>query len=466
MEHALITLSSVRSIDDFVIALRALKATSGPSITEITKRLHLAWQRAGIPESEWPARSTVGNCFRLGRRRPNPELLLAVVQVLCRDDPAAISAWRSALHAVLGESSSAAAAVHVGTSLPPDPGAAIIGRDDLIAELTDAVQESGASPVIVLRGAAGVGKTALAVRLGHELVDHGFLQGPALYADLRGSAPDRRPADPQSVQEAFLRMLGNTGRLPVSGDARTATYQRELSREHGLMMLDDAASSEQVLQLLPRAPGMAVIITTRSSSVLRDQARDVTLRPLSDAHGLAVLRRIAGAGRINADYAAAEQVVSRLGGLPLSLTLIGSHMREHPNWAVADYVQPASTLVLERGGRAAIAASETSLPGESRRLLRLLSLRSDSDFDARDAAVLAECSEQAASHHLAVLAGRHLANQDQSGRYSLAPLVAAYARERLVMEEPGSRIRHVVARLGQRRASVMHGMEDNRPRAA
>ncbi|MEV7025712.1 hypothetical protein, partial [Kitasatospora sp. NPDC093558] len=88
----------VRTMDEFVAELRRLKTWAGnPSITQITRRVHLAWQRAGRPPSEWPARSTVGNCFQLGRRRPNADLLLAVVHALVVGDAAAVSAWRLAL---------------------------------------------------------------------------------------------------------------------------------------------------------------------------------------------------------------------------------------------------------------------------------------------------------------------------------------------------------------------------------
>jgi hypothetical protein len=79
-----------RTIDEFIAELRLLKAWAGnPSITEITRRIHRDWRRAGRPRGEWPARSTVGNCFQLGRRRPNSDLLLAVVQALVGALPSA-----------------------------------------------------------------------------------------------------------------------------------------------------------------------------------------------------------------------------------------------------------------------------------------------------------------------------------------------------------------------------------------
>lgn len=98
-----------RTMDEFIAELRLLKAWAGnPSITEITRRIHRDWQRAGRPRSEWPARSTVGNCFQVDRRRPNSDLLLAVVQALVGADEAIVSVWRQSLRAVLGEAEAAA----------------------------------------------------------------------------------------------------------------------------------------------------------------------------------------------------------------------------------------------------------------------------------------------------------------------------------------------------------------------
>ncbi|GAA5077530.1 hypothetical protein [Streptomyces similanensis] len=50
----------------------------------------------------------MGNCFQVGRRRPNSDLLLAVVQALVGADEAIVSVWRQSLRAVLGEAEVAA----------------------------------------------------------------------------------------------------------------------------------------------------------------------------------------------------------------------------------------------------------------------------------------------------------------------------------------------------------------------
>ena len=71
-----------------------------------------------------------------------------------------------------------------------------VGRTSAVEYLcrTVAMQAAGsAGPVVVLTGPAGIGKSALAVRVGHR-VTAAFADGQ-LYADLRGTGTVARPDD-------------------------------------------------------------------------------------------------------------------------------------------------------------------------------------------------------------------------------------------------------------------------------
>src|SRR5690606_3886234 len=82
--------------------------------------------------------------------------------------------------------------------LPPEPGS-FVGRAAEITRLREALLSPSRPPcrrpvVVVLYGPGGVGKSALAVRVGHELAEH-FPDGQ-LYVDLLGSTPRMRPLPP------------------------------------------------------------------------------------------------------------------------------------------------------------------------------------------------------------------------------------------------------------------------------
>ncbi|MFJ9012761.1 NB-ARC domain-containing protein [Streptomyces canus] len=436
-----------RTIDEFIAELRLLKAWAGnPSITEITRRIHRVWQRAGRPRGEWPARSTVGNCFQLGRRRPNSDLLLAVVQALVGTDEAVLSVWRQSLRAVLGEAE-AAARVSAYNRLPPAPWP-FVGRTDLLAQAEPLLAgEDG--PALVLEGMPGAGKTSLALHLAHRLLATERPTAPVLFANLRGSAPGGPAADPAAVLETFLRLLGTTGdRIPYDLDTRAALYRQQLAGTGALIVLDDAAHPQQLRPLLPGIRGCRTVITSRYALTGLGDTTHLLVHPLGPEDSVELLRATAGAERITPDIPAAEQIADLLGHLPLALSVIGRHMHSHPTWALGDYYrEPLISLALEDGVRTALSASDAQLPTGARRLLRLLALHPLQEIDTCTAAALLDEPTTATEQHLAALTTAHLIKCAAPGRFRLHPLVHAYAEERICIDEPATRIRQALGRL-------------------
>ena len=437
-----------RTIDEFITELRLLKAWAGnPSITEITRRIHRAWQRAGRPRGEWPARSTVGNCFQVGRRRPNSDLLMAVVQAIVGADEAIVSVWRQSLRAVLGEAE-AAARVSAYDRLPAGP-SPFVGRADLVARAEALLNADEDSPALTLEGMAGVGKTSLALRIAHRLLAGERTDMPVLFANLRGSAPQGPPADSGAVLETFLRLLGVTGdRVPYGLDARAALYRQLLAGTNALIVLDDAASAEQVQPLLPGTRGCRALITSRRALPDLCTAARYLVPALDPDDSLELLWATAGAERVAMDIPAVQEIADLLGHHPLALSLIGQHMRNHPAWTLGDYYrEPLLTLALEDGVRTALAASDTQLPKGARRLLRLSALHPLEEVDAATAAALLGEPATVTECHLATLTAAHLIQRTASGGFRLHPLTHAYAEERICIDEPATHIRQSLARL-------------------
>src|SRR5690349_21268747 len=85
------------TLDDLVDRLRRLKVWAGdPSYEVITSRVTAGWTAVGRPAAELPGKNTVADCFRTGRRRLNPDLVVAVVQAL-HPDVGYAAQWRQAL---------------------------------------------------------------------------------------------------------------------------------------------------------------------------------------------------------------------------------------------------------------------------------------------------------------------------------------------------------------------------------
>ena len=291
------------TIDDLAERLRLLKVWAGDvSYETIKQRINAAWTAAGRPAGELARRSTVASSFQPGRRRLNAELVIAVVQAL-HPDTGYVAQWRQALRVVGGEIE-AAAQVRVRDSLPEDL-ACFTGR---IGELGMLLDE--AATLAAIDGMAGIGKTRLAVRAGHVLLrerasDH------VLFVDLRGFHPDpaQPPADPAAVLDGFLRLLGVPGqRIPHGLADRSAAYHERLAGRRALVLLDDAATAEQVRPLLAATAGCRTLVTSRRNLAELRPAVHRTVDVFSRDETVAYLDRVVPEVPIGPDPEAATRM--------------------------------------------------------------------------------------------------------------------------------------------------------------
>jgi DNA-binding SARP family transcriptional activator/Tfp pilus assembly protein PilF len=214
----------------------------------------------------------------------------------------------------------------VPAQLPPAV-AAYAGRavelDQLDRWLAGASDYPTAAPIAAITGTAGVGKTALAVHWAHRMA-YRFPDGQ-LYVNLHGFDPVHRPTPPAQVIRAFLDALAvPVHSIPADPAAQTGLYRSLVAGRRLLIVIDNAATVDQVRPLLPGAPGCAVLVTSRNQLAglaAADGARVLRLEPMPRAEAWDLLTARLGQARTAAEPRAVDDIITSSAGLPLALVV-------------------------------------------------------------------------------------------------------------------------------------------------
>ncbi|MFF6782533.1 BTAD domain-containing putative transcriptional regulator [Streptomyces sp. NPDC012510] len=329
--------------------------------------------------------------------------------------------------------------------LPPAIGD-FTGREEELARVVGELSgEREAMPVVVVSGAAGVGKSALAVQAAHRLA--GEYPDGQLYAELHGFSEPVPPA------EALGRLLRALGADPPEDTAERGDLFRSLvAGRRMLLVLDDANGEAQVRPLLPGSATCGVLVTSRARLAGLVGARRTDLGVLDDVRGLELLTRVTGPERTPDDpheEAAARRIVELCGGLPLALRIAGARLATRRHWTpsvlaerLADEHRRLDELsVGDLEVRAGLGLSYQALDECARRVLRRIAVLGSADVALWTVAALADTPEDEAEEILERLLDAQLIDcpgRDQIGqpRYRLHDLVRVYAAERAETEDP------------------------------
>jgi DNA-binding SARP family transcriptional activator len=310
------------------------------------------------------------------------------------------------------------------------------GRDAAIAELLAAVPDGprATSVVQAIDGMAGVGKTTLAVHVAHLVADR--YPDAQLAIDLQGHSTDA-PLDPTVALDQLLRQMDVAPeRIPDGLPARVALWRSQLAGRRVLLLLDNAATSNQIEALLPNGPGCLTLVTSRRRLTGLDGAPCLALEVLTTDEAVALLRRTVGV-RIQVDPQAAADIARHCGHLALAIRLAGARLVHRPGWTardVADQLAEAGRGLRDmaaegRSVAAAFALSYDHLGGTAQQLFRLLGLPDGPDIDVRAAACLTDTDLPETAALLADLVDAHLLDEPTPGRYRMHDLLREYARD-------------------------------------
>ncbi|MBB6174236.1 DNA-binding SARP family transcriptional activator/predicted ATPase [Nocardiopsis mwathae] len=224
-------------------------------------------------------------------------------------------------------------AVNAPAQLPPDI-AEFCGREDELAHLEQCCGRSGGDStprLVALSGMAGVGKTALALRLAHRLrrryPDGQFF---ACFTAGRIDSCDHS-VDPHEVIGSFLGGAGFTpDQIPGNLAGRSQLFRSWCADRRVLIVLDDVHSEEQVRPLLPGNPECAVIVSGRSPLYGLGGARLVEVEPMPPEDAVELMSIVAGSYWTAHERTTARRVAELCDHLPVAVRAIGSKLAVLP----------------------------------------------------------------------------------------------------------------------------------------
>ena len=346
--------------------------------------------------------------------------------------------------ALAGISVDAAAAVT--RALPRDI-ASFTGREpelkQLVGMTANASYSVGVVGIHAIGGMAGIGKTTFAVHAAHQLAPR-FPDGQ-IFLPLHGHTPGQQPVDPADALASLLLTAGvPAAQIPPGLEARTALWRDRLAGKQLLLVLDDAADSEQVRPLLPGAGGSLVLVTSRRHLTALEDAQAVSLATLAAGEAAELLIRLAARPGLEPGDPAVAEITRLCGYLPLAVGMLARQLHHHPAWTAAELADELAAahdrLELMHAENLSVAAafnlSYQDLTPSQQQLFRHLGLHPGSDIDAYAAAALDGTNLATARRHLAALYDQHLITEPARGRYRYHDLIREHARALAATDEP------------------------------
>jgi DNA-binding SARP family transcriptional activator/tetratricopeptide (TPR) repeat protein len=371
-------------------------------------------------------------------------------QAVLTDDPALLTTWSTVR--VSPQRGAAVSSSPASTALaPPSAAEALVpaelprdladftGRDSEVSSLLRDL-DGNRSTVLAISGLGGVGKTSLAVHVAHAKAAE-YADGQ-LYADLHGT--DAEPPNAGHILHRFLRSLGVADEaVPASTAERANLYRSILAQRRMIVVLDNAASEQQIRLLLPGTSACGVLVTSRSALVGLEGTNHVDLDVFRPDEATSLLEHIVGTEAVRDDPESAAQIADLCGYVPLAIRIAGARIARRPHWTMAEM---ARLLDDERGRldqlsagdlevRSSFALSYRLLPEETQRAFRLLGAMNVPTFPWWVPAALLDIAPDDGRVHIDTLVDINLlsvAGTDATGehRYRIHNLVALYANER------------------------------------
>ncbi|MDH2428477.1 hypothetical protein [Sphaerisporangium sp. TRM90804] len=275
---------------------------------------------------------------------------------------------------------------------PPPPRAAplhlplrvdpLIGRDAEVREVIGRARERG---LVVVRGPAGIGTSAVAVAAGWALTPDTAAQ---CYADLRGQDREE-PEDTGSVVDRVLRTLGRPLGSAGGPEGAAGEVVAALGDTGRVLLLDNVDRWSQVAWLPRHVPGSWIVVAGDPRGPVPGDVAVVQVGPLRAQDGVELLRSQIPAERVEADPGATARLADLFLRRPAIAVGIARWLAENPRVPIAALVKDLEQGSHDHTLQVLLAMQLRRVRPAARRLLALLARSPLAELGTDTAAALA-----------------------------------------------------------------------------
>ena len=362
----------------------------------------------------------------------------------------------------------------VPLTVPPRPPHGLVGRENLLVDLTSQIKNSDR---LALYGLPGVGKTALAIEVGHAMKEH-FKDG-ILWASL---GPTADIGVQLRLWELAMGLQASEIRELPDLTSRASQLHSLIGEKQILMIIDDIWDEASARSFEVGGANCRYLFTTRSPRIAASLAGEfsVGVPELDEVDSLSLMERfVPRPKQLLADRL--RELAQAVGGLPQALVIAGGALRsaaysDQPR-RLSNFLDrladPAQLLSLERSRsaldqqagipsdqpislQAIIALSDEILEPSTQSALRRLSIfpAKPSSFDEQAAiAVSGETTEE-----LDRLVDAGLLEPSGAERYAIHRTIGDFARTRSDTAAPVAAMVDHFIRLTERNADQFNAL--------
>ncbi len=295
-----------------------------------------------------------------------------------------------------------------------------VGRQDVIKSLSS---KNLAGKIIVIHGPAGIGKTALAIKLGHLLRDK-YADGVLWYKIEDDNLMDIL----LSIAKVFGEDINDIKSLEVRG----TVVRSLLTNKNILLFLDSAELSRKVNILIPNSHTCTVVVTTQKSNLnLPTVCLSVKLDAFNDQEILGLFKRILKEKFEKFSKNSLLKSSDKVGKLPLAVHIIARNLYKEDLSAKNEKVNLEGLYLKDESLNSAIELSYKKLNVNGKSVLISASIFKGKDFSLKSISYINGLSEGECQSVLESLVDLSLLEQSTKNRYRIHPAIQDFFRKKL-----------------------------------